>query len=494
MIRLPTNLSRLLWMVLAVSALTISAAAQVHASKENLVSYNQVKKDPIVQLTLGKGEMISLEGAVSDVLVANPSIIDVHALQSGNLYVVALQVGDTNILATDASGNIISRINVHVRYDVSAIQALVEELFPNEQIEVGSLHDQIFLRGTASTPQVAAKVTDIVAHYVSDLQDEDGKTADQLIANLLQIRGEQQVMLRVKIIEGSRKILKELGVESSLNDLDERNTDTIFGILPTHSSGEGHLASAFARTLANSGLSKDPILRSRLLGDTKIKGIGLLEVWIKALEERNVLNILAEPNLAAVSGEQAGFLAGGEFPVPRGRDNYGNIVIEMQKFGVSLNFRPTVLSGDRISLLLNTEVSSLNYKNAIVLSEVTVPGLDVRRASTTVELPSGGSLMIAGLLRSDNLQGMNGVPGLMDTPVLGELIKSKSFQRDETELMVIITPYLVEPYAEKEYAKVVDEAKTSPLSTAFINNIRRTYGDKAPDFKEEEGAFGYLLK
>jgi pilus assembly protein CpaC len=404
---------------------------------------------------------------------------------------VALQVGDTNILATDAKGNLIARINIHVRYDVSAIQNMVDELFPDEQVEVGSLHDQIFLKGIVSTPQAAANVANVVGHYVSDLQDQEG-TVDELIANLLKVRGEQQVMLRVKIVEASRRILKELGVETNINDLNELSTATIFGNPPVESVEFGD-SSGLARTLSNFGLSEDPAFVGRLLGETGIRGLGLMEVLLKALEENNLVNVLAEPNLTAVSGEQAGFLAGGEFPVPRGRDNYGNIVIEMQQFGVSLNFRPTVLSGERISLLMDTEVSSLNYENAIVLSEVTVPGLDVRRASTTVELPSGGSLMIAGLLRSDNLEGMNGIPGLIDTPVLGELVKSRNFQRDETELVVIVTPYLVEPYEEKEYAEVVEEEKTRPLTEAFVTNIRRTYGDKAPDFMEEEGAFGYLL-
>ncbi len=491
MIRLITNISRLLWVFLAVALLTAGVAAQVHASKINLESIpvGNVEKSPIVHLTLGKGEVLDINGSVSDVLVANPAIIDVHALQSGRLYMVALQVGDTNIIATDAQGNILSRINIHVRYDVSAIQEMVENLFPEEDVEVGSLHDQIFLRGTVSTPAVASKVALVVGHYVSDLQDMEG-TTDELVANLLQVRGEQQVMLRVKIVEASRRLLKELGVETNVNDLNEDADFTIFDIAPPGSES-GDATSALARSLAN--LSEDPIVAARILGETGIRGLGLMEVWLNALEKRNLANILAEPNLTAVSGEQAGFLAGGEFPVPRGRDQQGNIMIEMQPFGVSLNFRPMVLSGERISLLMNTEVSSLNYENAVTLSDVTVPGLDVRRASTTVEMASGSSMMIAGLLRSDNLKGMNGIPGVADTPVIGDLVKSRSFQRDETELLIIITPYLVEPYEEKEQAEVVEEAKTNPLAKAFMNNIRRTYGDKAPDFMEEGAAFGYLV-
>jgi len=149
-----------------------------------------------------------------------------------------------------------------------------------------------------------------------------------------------------------------------------------------------------------------------LLVDSGLDGIGQIGIALNALEERNLVNILAEPNLTAVSGEQAGFLAGGEFPVPAGRDQVGNVIIDFREFGVSLNFKPVVLSGERISLQMNTEVSSLDFESAVTLANLQVPGLDIRRAETTVEIPSGGSLMIAGILRSDTLEGMAGLPGI----------------------------------------------------------------------------------
>lgn len=490
MSKLSKDLSRAIWTVLAVFILLAGAATQVFASKVDLesIAVEKIQKDPIVQLTLGKGELLDIKGDVSDVLVANPSLIDVHALQSGRIYVVALQVGDTNILVMDAQGNLISRLNVHVRYDVSAIQSLVDDLFPEEDVQVGSLHNQIFIRGTVSTPLAADKVSSVVARYVSGL-GVTGGSVDGLITNLLNVRGEQQVMLRVKIVEASRRLLKELGVETNVNS---NGTSTLFDSTSPDSFVYDDTA-AVARTLSNLGLSEDAALQTRLLTDTGLKGIGLIEVWLNALEERNIVSVLAEPNLVSVSGEQAGFLAGGEFPVPRGRDQQGNIVVEMQKFGVSLNFKPTILSSERISLLMDTEVSSLDYENAVTLSEVTVPGLDVRRVSTTVELASGGSLMIAGLLKSENVEGMSGVPGLSDTPVLGELVKSDSFKRDETELLVIVTPFLVEPYEEKDYAEEIEKEQTAPLSKAFAANIRRIYGNKSPEFKDEDGPFGYML-
>jgi Flp pilus assembly secretin CpaC len=267
--------------------------------------------------------------------------------------------------------------------------------------------------------------------------------------------------------------------------------------------------------------------------------IGDIMVKLNALETDGLANVLAEPNLTAVSGEQAGFLAGGEFPIPAGRDQYGNVIIDYKQFGVSLNFKPTVMSEDRISLQLNTEVSSLNEGQGITLSELTVPGLDVRRASTTVEINSGGSLMMAGLLKSGNVKGLSGLPGIKDTPVLGDLVSSKSFQREETELVVIVTPYLVQPFADRVQAKPiaendlgdlvppppppttamaqVDKGKAkapytqaqaqdmataaytpkkivqnnAPMSNVFSKNMQKIYGDRLKNVPSNQ-SFGYM--
>lgn len=442
-------------------------------------------------ITLGKAELINVGGDVSDVLVADPSKVDVMAVQSNSLYVVGLNIGDTNLIALDAQGNVVKKIDLHVSYDLQAIQSLVDELFPDEDVKVGAVHDQILLTGAVSNPEVSSRVTNIVGHYVNDLQDKDG-SADELISNLLEVRGEQQVMLQVKIVEASRTVLKELGVETDLNDLDELSATTIFGGTPSNSLTSRGDSFAFS-TGAGIALSQEAAGIGRILADTGLKGVGQIGLILNALEERNLVNILAEPNLTAVSGEQAGFLAGGEFPVPAGRDQSGNIVIEFREFGVSLNFRPVVLSDKRISLQMNTEVSSLDFESAITLSDLQVPGLDVRRAETTVEIPSGGSLMIAGILRSDALQGMSGLPGISKTPVLGDLVSSDSFQRNETELIVIVTPYMVEPYAETDRAEPVPKQDSNPLAKAFAANIRRTYELEDESLFASDEQFGYLL-
>lgn len=478
--------------VIALGGFAMASIGQAQASKGHLMSLKESAKiQPPLSITLGKADIINLPDGVSDVLVANPSIIDVQAVKSNRLYAVGLNIGDTNIIVLDAGGNVVKRIDVHVSYDLQAIQSMVERLFPKENVKVGAVHDQILLTGSVSTPERAGQISNLVGHYVSDLQDEDA-TTDELIVNLIEVRGEQQVMLQVKIVEAERSVIKELGVDFNVNDPNELATSTIFGELPLNSTLNNGVDSIRLGGGGGLGLSQDAVGTARSFFDTGLDGIGIVGLMLEALEEENLINVLAEPNLTAVSGQQAGFLAGGEFPVPTGRDQFGNITIEFREFGVSLNFKPTVLSDERISLQMNTEVSSLDSSNAVVLADLTIPGLDIRRADTTIEIPSGGSLMIAGLLQSQTAQGMKGLPGIRNTPVLGDLISSDSFSRNETELVVIVTAYMVEPFADRQKAKQTPEKKETQLSKIFAKNIRRLYKVQDNTFAQA-GAFGYIV-
>lgn len=222
-----------------------------------------------------------------------------------------------------------------------------------------------------------------------------------------------------------------------------------------------------------------------------------LQVAIRLLEEEGMLSILAEPNLSAISGEQAGFLAGGEIPIPSSIDQNGNIAVTFRPFGVSLNFRPVVMSNDRISLQIETEVSSLDRANGVSsVGGISIPAIDVRRASTTVEMGSGASLMIAGIIQSQAVKTLQGLPGIKDTPVLGDLMKSRSFDREETELVVMVTPLMVQPFSEAQAEKKEAPVKTRPLSQAFADNIRRTYANKRKlpeELMSKDQSFGYLM-
>lgn len=462
------------------------------ASKSDITA-TKFSKKPVV-IPLGKAEVVKLQGAVADVMVADPTIIDVVALQSKKLYISGLKVGDTNVIVLDTEGNVVHKFDVHVSYDLTAIQGLVDELFPAENVKIGAIHDQILLTGTVSNAGVASKITNVVGHYVGDLQDNNNPI-DELISNLLEVKGKQQVTLQVRIIEAQRSVLKELGTRFNANDT-VAGAPAVFGVDPFASQGGANNA---AGIVAGAGLAlADPVAGSfRFLKDTGVSGIGTLGFFIDALEEENLINTLAEPNLTTVSGEQAGFLAGGETPVPSGVDQLGNLVIEFRQFGVSLNFKPIVLSKDRISLQMNTEVSSINFENAIPTGTAQVPGFDVRRADTTVELPSGGSIMIAGLLQSEAVQNMSGLPGVKNTPVIGDLLKSDNFNREESELVVIVTPYLVEPYAETDRPDIPPQTpirRDNPLTIYFADNVRRAFDVNADnDLINDTNNFGYIL-
>ena len=448
---------------------------RAHAdSKSNPISINAGKTNDVLAVTLGKGEVLKIPGDVADVLVADPAIADVSALQADKLYIVGSRLGNTNLMVLDAQGNVLKRVDIHVKIDEAAIQAYLKELYPNENVTVKAMNGRFFLTGNVTTPDISNKIANVVAAYFT--QSSGAANMDSIV-NLLAVEGEQQVMLRVKIMEVSKSLLRELGVDTEIGD-----TNLL--------SGSDNLIGAVA-TASGTGLTQTPFAAGGLFFDDG--NFGPLSFVLTALENDQMAQTLAEPNLTAISGEEAGFLAGGEFPIPAGRDQDGNILINYRSYGVSLNFRPVVLSSERISLQMNTEVSSVSTENTVTLNGVSVPGLSIRRASTTVEMGSGGSLMIAGLLQSNTVKGMAGLPGIRQTPILGDLISSESFQRQESELVIIVTPVLVKSFAQKQAAKKVEAPKTFPLRQAFINNIRRIYGRKAPAILEQGGNFGYML-
>lgn len=470
--------------MLLVALFMTGMTMKVFADKGDLTPVNAGSGKKVIEVTLGKGDVLSINGDVSDVLVANPAVADVSALQSNKLYIVGMNLGDTNLVIVDSMGNILESLDIHVKLDEVTIQNYLSELYPEEQVKVKALNDQVILTGSVSNPSIANKITRVVAAYIGELQNMEG-SADDIIVNLLQVRGEQQVMLKVKIFEASKKLLKELAIETEIN---------AFG------TKAGNFSDSFLNVDNGTGLTEPSYAMGGLVFETS--NFGPAALLLSALETDNSVRTLAEPNLTAISGEQAGFLAGGEFPVPGGRDDQGNVIIEFRSFGVSLNFRPTVMSENRISLNLQTEVSSLARDESVTIAGLDVPGLNIRRASTTVEVPSGGGMMIGGLLEANAVKGMAGLPGIRDIPVLGDLVSSRSFIRDESELVILITAYLVKPYAENpagDPGKPSEKRQPAPveeshnyLEETFANNIRRIYGRKAPTLLDEGGKFGYL--
>ncbi len=491
---------------LCIGAFMMGSLSIASADKSNLQILGK-KKTPNVTIMLGKAEMINIGGDISDVLVANPSVVDVMAVKSNRLYLVGSSLGDTNIMALDSEGNVIKKVNVHVQMDTERLQDMIGELYPNEDVQIRALTDQVVLTGDVSNPSVANKIMSLVGRYAADAQGITGGTPDNIVVNMMGVRGEQQVMLRVKIVEVSRSALKDLGLE-------------------TNSAGGGGIGDLIGTVATSAALGLGAPAQIGVAALNYNSGdFGNLSFLARALEQEGIVNTLAEPTLTAISGEQAGFLAGGEFPIPTQIDRNGNLVYEFKPFGVSLNFRPTVLSAERISLQLTTEVSTTSFDQNLQLNGINVPTFNVRRAETSVELPSGGTLMIAGLIKSESISGLTQLPGIGDVPVIGDLIKSDTFRRSESEVIVMITPYLVQPFAQNRavpaavptqpvtdvgpdmnYGAMVPadaetpgspyvlERQESQLTSFFGNNLRRLYGQKTPEsLIADISGFGYML-
>ncbi len=413
-----------------------------------------------IKLSVGKAGTINLPKPAADVLVASPGVADVGSLRSDRLYVVGKAIGDTNVLVFDDAGNQIADVAIQVRADQQTLRETVKEFFPKESIDVRTVNDSIVLQGEVSTPAVANQVRDLVGRFV--------KSNNQTLVDLMKVQGEQQVMLKVKVIEASRSVLREYGIQTGLGGVDAAGH-----LVPGINAGRltsGFLTSQNGGISANTftgavGLAAVTEFGGGALALTKAGKFGPLEVDFQGLENQGLVNTLAEPTLTAISGETAGFLAGGEFPVPASRDSSGNITVEFKQFGVALNFIPTVLTPERISLQLTSEVSEKSDVDGVTFGGITVPGLAIRRAQTTVEMGSGGTLMIAGLLKSSTTDAMNGYPGLSNIPILGNLFKSKSFQRGESELVFIVTPYIVKPYGHPEAERV---AAATPLPSELV--------------------------
>lgn len=462
-------IKNLLFAVLGLCCIMAFMSGSINFAKADKADIPKLGSNNIsssVTLMLGKADMVNIGGEIADVLVANPSIVDVMAVKSDRLYLVGSSIGDTNIMALDSDGNILKKVNVHVQMDTEKLQSMLNDLYPTEQVDVRALGDQIILTGDVTTPAAANKITSLVGKFASEAQGIDIARADNVIVNMLGVRGEQQVMLKVKIVEASRSALKDLGLR--LNSPNGANVGSVGGGI---NGAPGNL-----------GLSAPAQLATAFLNYSS-GTFGNLTFLAQALEQEGIINTLAEPNLTAISGEQAGFLAGGEFPIPTQIDRNGNLIYEFKPFGVSLNFKPIVMSKERISLQLTTEVSTTSFEQNLQLNGINIPTFNVRRAETNVELPSGGTLMIAGLIKSDSISGLTQIPGIGDVPIMGDLIKSDTFKRSESEVVVMITPYLVEPFAQNQTASINPADSMNVTSTQAVTNAAPTmnYGAMVPD-------------
>lgn len=379
----------------------------------------------IETLAVGAGRLIRLERAAASLFVADPGIADVQVRGQRLVYLTAKKPGSTTLYAVDGAGEIIANIEVSVGFDTAALSATFERMLPGRVIIPSAANDALVLSGTLASAADADAALQIAARFVAD---HDVKS----IINRMAIDAPEQINLRVRVVEVSRDVVKQLGF----------NWSAVGGI------GNAALGLATGNPFAGGGVL--PLALPGRSGSTEAlfgafkTGKVDLGVLIDALDDRGLVTLLAEPNLTALSGSPASFLAGGEYPIPVPQGQ--NVTtIEYKRFGVSLAFVATVVGNGRINLNVRPEVSQLSLIGAIQLNGIVVPALTTRRAETTVELASGQSFAIAGLLQESGRNSLRKFPGLGDVPVLGALFRSRKFMHNQTELVIIVTPYLVRP-------------------------------------------------
>ena len=432
-----------------------------------------------LELELRSGEIFQLDTPAAAVFVADPAIADVQAHSPSMFYAFAKQTGKTTIYAVDADETIVFQKDIIVTHPVGRLNDILRDTIGPSAVKATSIDTGLVLTGIVKSAEAARDAEEIAQRFLGDAE---------IVLNRIDIQSPNQVNLRVRVAEISRDADKILGVNW---DAALSTGDSFFSFL----SGRNFLSnnrSNFTRFVDQSGAA------GGLLGGFANDSFAL-DGMIDALEREGLVAVLAEPNLTALSGETASFLAGGEFPVPVGRDD-NEVEIQFKEFGVRLSFTPTVLSSNRISLKVKPEVSDLDFANAIELVGTLIPALRTRRAETTVELGTGQSFAIGGLISNSTQNNVEKLPGLGDVPILGPLFRSTSFQRSESELVIIVTPYLVRPVRAAQLADPTENYRApTDLERILDGRIARPSikeGIKPPKLSEGGrliGPAGFLI-
>lgn len=452
------------------------------------VEAHELGQSRAVQLGRNKSMLIELPRELRDVIVSNPEIMDAVVQSSNRVYLIGKANGQANAFFFDSNGSQILTLEVLIEHDTAALDAMLNRLLPGADIKSEILNETVILTGTVRSPVDASRAADIASRFIVGPTSDANTRHPAKVINMLSVQGEEQVMLRVTVAEVQRSALKQMGINvgaviNSGNFVTSLLTENSLPL--TAARGLGLLPLPGAKIgetppldIWNPGPG-DMFGNSGLAGGWS-RGNDALVGAIRALERDGLLKTLAEPNLTAVSGESAKFLAGGKFPIPV-PDGDGGYGIQFEEFGVRLTFTPQVLSEERISLKIETSVSELTNEGAIVMDSMAVPALKSREAQSTVELPSGGSLAIAGLIRDEIRQNIDGFPGLKNLPVLGTLFRSRDFVRDETELVVIVTPYTVRSVSRQQLVRPDDGlAPATDMKANFLGHLNRVYGRNVP--------------
>lgn len=469
----------------------------------------------LVRIGRNKSMMVELPREVRDVVVSDPKVMDAVVQTSSRVFLMGKALtGQANVFFFDANGERMMTLEVSVDEDVSHLEALFKRLIPGSKIKVEMLHDTIILTGSVPNPPDATRAQQIAARYQvkPNEQADNNVSFPAKVINMLSVDAKEQVMLRVTVAEVNRTLMKQMGVNLGAQIASGNFATSLLteNSLPlTAAAGLGKIpVPGIGTSAAAAGICGTGSLCNWNTGPTATTfgNSGFSGGWdggntrithaIRMLERDGLLRTLAEPNLTTVSGESARFLAGGEFPVPL-TDSLGAISVNFKKFGVAIAFTPMVNSEDRITLKIDSEVSELDSANGITVAGLSIPGLKTRQASTTVELPSGGALAIAGLLNDDTRQNIDGVPGLKELPVLGTLFRSRDYIKKETELVVIVQPLMVKTANRNQLATPTEGlAPASDIKANLLGHFNRVYGkttDSQPVGKYQ-GDFGFIVE
>jgi pilus assembly protein CpaC len=429
-----------------------------------------------LSLGIGKSVVIDLPLNIKDVLVADPKIANAVVRSAQRAYIIGVAVGQTNIVFFDSAGQQIAAYDIAVKRDLNGVRAALKQTLPNADIQIEGLGDGVMLSGSAASPIEAQQAGDLAARLVGGAEK---------VVNSIAVRGRDQVMLKVTIAEVARNIVKQMGIDLSAN--------LTYGTSVVKFNNTNPFTANSAPLVGTNALT------------TSFGSTPSVQATLRAMESAGVVRTLAEPNLTAISGESATFISGGEFPIPTGvscqtttAGAIGQCVqtVSFKKFGISLNFTPVVLTEGRISLRVMTEVSEVSTENALLggAGGTTIPSIKTRRAETTLEIPSGGSMAMAGLIQEQTKQAVNGIPGIDSLPVLGALFRSQDFVNNQTELMVLVTPYVVRAVAQKELSRPDDGfAPASDSQSTLLAQINRIYGVAGRiEPASYQGNFGFI--
>ena len=466
--------SRLLKTAL-IAACAVAPLASVPAGPASAQSIVTPTED--IVLSIGRGQLVTVPGNLADIFIANEAIADVQVKSQRQLYIFGKSGGLTTLYASNAAGDIIWSVNVRVGSNLESIDQMMTLAMPDAKIAVSTMgSNAVLLTGTVAAPEDAAEAERLVSAFLGE---------GVIVVSRLRTATPLQVNLHVRFAEVSRSLVRQLGVNLTTID----GTDGFsFGLGRGRALASGQTwttdgplavgpgASQVTGVLPDGTRVTGPAVRTPGIGGTlagmgSLLGLDILGA-LDAGETLGLVSTLSEPNLTALSGVTANFQAGGEFPIPLSQ-GLGTTTIDYKNYGVSLTYTPTVMANGRISIRVRPEVSELSSQGAVTVNNFTIPALTVRRAETTVELGSGQSFMIAGLMSNNAQSTIDKLPGAGDVPILGSLFRSTDFRKGQTELVIVITPYLVRPVSDDQIVLPTDGYQSPNMLEQFLGNIEQ---------------------